>query len=96
MACPPVLSERAATFIVSARRDASGWLKVEASMKFKVALYPSEEGVAVCAPALPGCWSQGETVEEALANIAEAIREYLEAEVEPAEGAELSEVEVAV
>ncbi len=65
-------------------------------MKFKVALYPSEEGFAVCAPALPGCWSQGETVEEALANISEAIREYLEAEIEPAEGAQWSEVEVAV
>jgi predicted RNase H-like HicB family nuclease len=65
-------------------------------MKFKVALYPSEEGVAVCVPSLPGCWSQGETVQEALENIAIAIREYLEAEVEPAEGAELSEVEVAV
>lgn len=65
-------------------------------MKFTVALDPSDEGVAVCAPSLPGCWSQGETVEEALVNLAEAIREYLEAEVEPAEGAELSEVEVAV
>ena len=65
-------------------------------MKFKVALYPSEEGVAVCAPSLPGCWSQGETVEEALVNIADAIREYLEAEIEPVEGAEVSEVEVAL
>jgi predicted RNase H-like HicB family nuclease len=73
-----------------------GILVLEVPMKFKVALYPSEEGVAVCVPSLPGCWSQGETVEEALANIAEAIREYLEAEVEPAEGAELAEVEVAV
>ena len=65
-------------------------------MKFEVALYPSEEGVAVCVPSLPGCWSQGETAEKALENIAEAIREYLEAEMEPAEGSELSEVEVAV
>ena len=65
-------------------------------MRFKVALYPSEEGVAVCAPSLPGCWSQGENVEEALENIAVAIREYLEADVEPAEAAELREVEVAI
>jgi predicted RNase H-like HicB family nuclease len=65
-------------------------------MRFKVALYRSEEGVAVCVPSLPGCWSQGETVEEALENIAVAIREYLESDVEPDEGAELSEVEVAV
>ncbi len=65
-------------------------------MKFKVALYPSDESVAVCAPSLPGCWSQGETVAEALENIAVAIREYLEADIEPAAGAEMAEVEVAI
>ena len=54
-------------------------------MKFRIALYPSEEGFAVCATTLPGCWSQGATKEEATANIAEAIREYLEAEIEPTE-----------
>ena len=53
------------------------------AMIFKVVLYPSEEGMAVCAPSLPGCWSQGHTEEEALASIAVAIREYLEAEIEP-------------
>jgi predicted RNase H-like HicB family nuclease len=67
-----------------------------AAMKFKVVLHPSEEGFAVCAPSLPGCWSQGATEEEALTNIAEAIREYLEAEVVPAEGGEVREVEVPV
>lgn len=65
-------------------------------MKFRIALYPTEEGVAVGVPSLPGCWSQGATKEEALANIAEAIREYLEAEIEPTEGAEIREIEVAV
>ncbi|HJT79142.1 MAG TPA: type II toxin-antitoxin system HicB family antitoxin [Gemmataceae bacterium] len=65
-------------------------------MKFKVALYPSEEGFAVSAPSLPGCWSQGATEEDALTNIAEAIREYLEAEIEPDEGGEVREIEVAV
>ena len=35
-------------------------------MKFKVVLYPSEEGFSVSAPSLPGCWSQGTTEEEAL------------------------------
>ena len=65
-------------------------------MKFKVALSPSEEGVAVSVPSLPGCWSQGETEEEALENIAIAIREYLEAEIEPDEGAELREIEVSL
>ena len=31
------------------------------------------------APALPGCYSQGESVEEALENVREAIELYLEA-----------------
>lgn len=61
-------------------------------MKFRVALYPSEEGVAVSVPSLPGCWSQGATEEEALENIADAIREYLDAEELP-EGALIREVE---
>jgi predicted RNase H-like HicB family nuclease len=65
-----------------------------AAMKFIVKLYPSEEGVAVCAPALPGCWSQGATEEEALKNIKEAIQEYLDVPLEPIEGAELREVEI--
>ncbi len=65
-------------------------------MKFKVSLFPSEEGFAVCAPSLPGCWSQGQTEEEALANIASAIQEYLEAEIEPTECGEVREIEVAV
>jgi predicted RNase H-like HicB family nuclease len=66
-------------------------------MKFKVTLYRSEEGFSVCVPSLPGCWSQGATEEEALTNIADAIREYLEAEgTPPVESAEVREIEVAV
>lgn len=65
-------------------------------MKFRISLYPSEEGFAVGVPSLPGCWSQGATEAEALANIASAIQEYLEAEIEPREGAEVREIEVAV
>jgi predicted RNase H-like HicB family nuclease len=65
-------------------------------MKFKVSLFPSEEGFAVCTPSLPGCWSQGATEAEALANIASAIREYLEAEIDPKGGAEIREIDVAV
>ncbi len=44
-------------------------------MKFLVRVEPDEDGgyVVEC-PALPGCASQGETVEEALRNIQEAIR----------------------
>ncbi len=46
-------------------------------MKYKVALHLSEEGYAVSVPGLPGCWSQGATEEEALANIREAVHDYL-------------------
>lgn len=46
-------------------------------MRYKVELIKSEEVYAVSCPDLPGCWSQGETEEQALANIKEAISEYL-------------------
>ena len=46
----------------------------------QVVLYPGEDGywVATC-PSLAGCISQGETKEAAIANIREAIKEYLAA-----------------
>jgi predicted RNase H-like HicB family nuclease len=65
-------------------------------MKVKVVLYPSDEGFAVSAPSLPGCWSQGTTEREALENIAVAIREYLDTEIEPPDEAQIREVEVAL
>lgn len=68
----------------------------EAPMLYKVALQRSEEGYSVSVPGLPGCCSQGSTEAEALANIAEAIREYLEVAAEIAAEAEIREVEVAV
>jgi predicted RNase H-like HicB family nuclease len=46
-------------------------------MTYKVVLHESEEGFAVSCPALLGCWSQGATEDEALANIQDAISEYL-------------------
>jgi len=63
---------------------------------YRVVLYKSEEGVSVSCPGLPGCWSQGETEEEALANIQVAIREYVEAAEELAREDESHVVEVAV
>jgi antitoxin HicB len=46
---------------------------------YKVIIEPETEGgyVVVC-PSLPGCYSQGETIDEALANIKEAIELCLE------------------
>lgn len=65
-------------------------------MKYKVALIPSEEGYAVSVPGLPGCWSQGSTEAEALSDIREAIREYLQVVDELLGGAEVREIDVAV
>jgi len=48
-------------------------------MKLKVILEPSEDGgYTVYVPSLPGCISEGNTKEEALRNIKEAIELYLE------------------
>jgi predicted RNase H-like HicB family nuclease len=65
-------------------------------MIYKVALRRSEEGYSVTVPGLPGCCSQGATESEALENIADAIREYLDVASELAAEAEPREVEVAV
>jgi predicted RNase H-like HicB family nuclease len=63
-------------------------------MKYPVALTHTEEGYSVCCPGLPGCWSQGATEEEALANIRDAIHEYLEVAWELASAADAREVDV--
>lgn len=48
-------------------------------MRLNVLLEPSDEGgYTVIVPALPGCISEGDTKEEALRNIREAIELYLE------------------
>jgi predicted RNase H-like HicB family nuclease len=48
-------------------------------MKLKVILEPSDEaGFTVYVPFLPGCISEGDTMEEALANIEEALALNLE------------------
>jgi predicted RNase H-like HicB family nuclease len=50
-------------------------------MNLRVVLESSEDGgFTVYAPSLPGCISEGETREEALNNIREAIELYLERE----------------
>jgi len=48
-------------------------------MNLKVVLEPSDEGgYTVVVPALPGCISEGNTKEDALRNVREAIELYLE------------------
>lgn len=49
------------------------------SMRLRVILEPSNEGgYTVFVPSLPGCFSEGNTREEAQHNIKEAIELYLE------------------
>jgi predicted RNase H-like HicB family nuclease len=48
-------------------------------MKYRVLIEQDEDGLYVAeVPSLPGCISQGETREQALENIKEAIAGYLE------------------
>ena len=48
-------------------------------MNLKVVLEPSDEGgYTVYVPSLPGCISEGDTKDEALTNIREAIELFLE------------------
>lgn len=66
------------------------------TVKYKIALRATDEGVSVSVPGLPGCWSQGRDEKEALENIKEAIREYLSVVDDQLEGAQIREIEVAV
>ncbi len=67
-------------------------------MKLKVILEPSEEGgYTVSVPSLPGCISEGDSKQEALRNIKEAIELYLEPvedDIPRASGTEVMEVTV--
>jgi predicted RNase H-like HicB family nuclease len=71
-------------------------------MRLKVLIRPEADGFSVSVPALPGCYSQGDTWEESLANIREAADLWLEVtadraaiEAQAAEpGAELQEIEL--
>ena len=71
-------------------------------MKFNVILEPAAEGgFNVSVPALDGCFTQGETEEEALKNAKEAILCYLEGleklnEIKGTPGVPLREVEVSL
>jgi predicted RNase H-like HicB family nuclease len=72
-------------------------------MEYTVILHPAEEGgYWVEVPAVSGCFSQGETVEEALENVREAIESHLLAlkedgqEIPEEHGILLGKVEVAL
>jgi len=63
-------------------------------MRYKVHIKKADEGYAVWCPGLPGCWSQGETEEEALENMKDAIQAYLETVEELSKNKEFRYVEV--
>ena len=64
-------------------------------MKYPVVARKSEYGYYVHCPLLPGCHSQGDTLDEALENIKDAIAVYLEMISDEVKGS-LYEVEVSV
>ncbi len=66
-------------------------------MRLKVVFEPFDEGgYNVFVPALPGCISEGDTLDEARENVREAIALYLEPAEEPPvpEGAFVEEIAV--
>jgi len=63
-------------------------------MKYRIALYYSDEGYSVSVPGLPGCWSQGSTEKEAIENIKIAISEYNTVVEEQLKGKDIREIEV--
>lgn len=65
-------------------------------MKYTVVIQESDEGFAASVPGLPGCHSQGETEAEAVANIRDAIREYLDVVKELATSAGSKQVAIEV
>ena len=63
-------------------------------MKYKVNMQETSDGYSIWVPGLPGCWSQGKTKNEALENIKDAIKEYLETVEELSKDKESRYVEV--
>ena len=63
-------------------------------MKYKIALFKTDEGYSVSVPGLPGCWSQGATEKEALENIEDAIHAYLATRDALLEGAVVREIDI--
>ena len=70
--------------------------------RFSVVVERDEDGYFAFCPELPGCYTQGETYEDALENIKDAIRLHLEdrleagEEIPQPESVSLTSLEVAV
>jgi predicted RNase H-like HicB family nuclease len=62
-------------------------------MKLKVIVHPAEEGGYWAeVPAIPGCATQGETMDELLVNLHEAIEGCLSVDAQPAQEIQNSRV----
>lgn len=64
-------------------------------MQYRILLHESEEGFSVSCPGLPGCWSQGNTEQEAIENVKEAILDYLAVVKEMTEGQNVRIIDIA-
>jgi predicted RNase H-like HicB family nuclease len=61
-------------------------LRLEARTGYKVVVHRTEHGISVSVPGLTGCWSEGDTEDEAIEKIRDAIRAYpaaLDQQTEP-------------
>ena len=63
-------------------------------MRYEICLRFEDGQYAAWVPGLPGCWSQGDTREEVISNIGEAIRDYQAAASELAATEEHITVEI--
>ncbi len=59
-------------------------------MKFDVVVHKENNGYWAEVPALKGCFTQGDTIEEIQENIKEAITEWLSVEIDNTDGEILS------
>jgi predicted RNase H-like HicB family nuclease len=66
-------------------------------MVLHVVLEQGEDGwIVASVPALPGCHTQGRTRDEALANVHEAVRGWLESQDDPKPDGDVEIVQIAV
>jgi predicted RNase H-like HicB family nuclease len=63
-------------------------------MRYQVNLNKTDKGYAIWCPALPGCWTTGNTEEEALENIKDVIKTYIEKVDELSRNVEFYYIEV--
>jgi predicted RNase H-like HicB family nuclease len=90
-------------------RGSSGWLlrfcggiwlgsveRQEQTVSYRIRLLETEEGWSVSCLDLPGCHSQGDTRDEALTNIREAIGLWLQVEAEEAGVKQVETLELAI